>query len=164
MITMKHLLTTIAAMMLLALPAHAQTNRFAATIFGVKTNDQSITNTTNATTVTELTFATQANAKYMVTFYPIIEASTTSTVLQVVASNATAYGYWNGITTGFAGTNAVTTATAFGVTGGRSPLQMFYVSAGTNSGTISIVYYSSAATNTNTIKAGSFIRADRMPQ
>jgi hypothetical protein len=161
---MKHLLTTIAALMLLALTAHAQTNRFAATIFAAKTSDQSITNTTNATTITELTFATQANAKYMVTFYPIIEASTTSTFLQVVASNATAYGYWNTIATGFAGTNAVTNATAFNVTSGRSPLQVFYVSAGTNSGTISIVYYSSVATNTNTIKAGSFLRADRMPQ
>ena len=150
--------------MLLAITAHAQTNRFAATIFAVKTADQSITNTTNATTVTELTFATQANAKYMVTFYPIIDASALNTVLQVVSSNATTYGNWNGISSLFAGTNAVTTATGFGVTGARSPLQMFYVSAGTNNGTISIVYYSSVATNTNTIKAGSFIRADRMPQ
>jgi hypothetical protein len=161
---MKHLLTTLAALMLLALTAHAQTNRFAATIFAAKTSDQSITNTTNATTVTDLTFATQANAKYMVTFYPIIEAGAASTLLQVVSSNATAYGYWNQITSGFASSNAVTNATGFSVTSGRSPLQVFYVSAGTNNGTISIVYYSSVATNTNTIKAGSFLRADRMPQ
>ena len=150
--------------MLLALTAHAQTNRFAATIFAVKTSDQSITNTTNATTVTELTFATQANAKYMVTLFPIIENATTSTYLQVVASNATAYGYWNTAGTGFASTNIVTIEAGFSISTARSPIQIFYVAAGTNNGTISLVYRSTVATNTNTIKAGSFIRADRMPQ
>jgi hypothetical protein len=161
---MKNLLTTIAALMLLALTAHAQTNRFAATIFAAKTADQSITNTTNATTVTDLTFATQANAKYVVTLFPIIEGAFASTVLQVVASNATTYGFWNNISSGFASINAVTGTNGFSIVAARSPLQMFYVSGGTNNGTISVVYYSSVATNTNTIKAGSFIRADRMPQ
>jgi hypothetical protein len=161
---MKHLPTTIAALMLLALTAHAQTNRFAATIFAAKTADQSITNTTNATTVTELTFATQANAKYMVTLLPIMEGVNASTALQVVASNSTTYGYWNNFASGFAGVTPVTTEVLFSIVTARSPIQTFYVLAGTNNGTISLVYRSTVATNTNTIKAGSFLRADRMPQ
>jgi hypothetical protein len=38
------------------------------------------------------------------------------------------------------------------------------VQAGTNTGNVSVAFYSTAATNTNTIKAGSFMRADRVPQ
>jgi len=157
---------TILAILLLAAATsvHAQTNRFAATVFAAKTSDQSITNTTNATTVTELTFATQANARYVVTMLPIVEASATSTALQVVASNATAFGTWNGISSSFAATNQVTNEIGLGTTVQRSVLQNFYVVAGTNAGNISVTFRSSVASNTNTIKAGSFIRADRMPQ
>jgi|688.fasta_scaffold1033161_1 hypothetical protein len=147
-----------------AATASAQTNRFAATVFNVMTNDLSLTNQTNATTISNLTFATQANARYAVTFYPIIEAASTSTVLQVVASNATVYGTWNGITSGFAGTNAITNINAYGITTARAVLNTFFVQAGTNSGNVTVTLYSSVATNTNTIKAGSFMRADRVPQ
>jgi FtsH-binding integral membrane protein len=147
-----------------AATASAQTNRFSATVFNVLTNNLSITNQTNATTISNLTFATQANARYAVTFYPIIEAASTSTVLQVVASNATVYGNWNGITTGFAGTNEITNGNAYSITTARGVLQTFFVQAGTNAGNVTVTFYSSVATNTNTIKAGSFMRADRVPQ
>jgi hypothetical protein len=147
-----------------AATASAQTNRFAATVFNVMTNNLSITNQTNATTISNLTFATQANARYAVTFYPIIEAGSTSTVLQVVATNATVYGFWNGITTGFAGTNEITNGNAYSITTARGVLQTFFVQAGTNAGNVTVTFYSSVATNTNTIKAGSFMRADRVPQ
>jgi len=147
-----------------AATASAQTNRFAATVFNVMTNDLSITNQTNATTISNLTFATQANARYAVTFYPIIEAASTSTVLQVVATNATVYGFWNGITTSFAGTNQITNGNAYSITTARGVLQTFFVQAGTNAGNVTVTFYSSVATNTNTIKAGSFMRADKMPQ
>jgi hypothetical protein len=157
---------TILAILLLAAATsvHAQTNRFAATVFAAKTSDQSITNTTNATTVTELTFATQANARYVVTMLPIVEAAATSTALQVVASNATAFGTWNGATSSFASTNQVTNEIGLSITVQRAVLQNFYVVAGTNAGNISLTFRSSVASNTNTIKAGSYIRADRMPQ
>jgi len=147
-----------------AATASAQTNRFSATVFNALTNNLSITNQTNATTISNLTFATQANARYAVTFYPIIEAASTSTVLQVVASNATVYGNWNGITTGFAGTNEITNGNAYSITTARGVLQTFFVQAGTNAGNVTVTFYSSVATNTNTIKAGSFMRADRVPQ
>jgi hypothetical protein len=157
---------TILVILLLAAATsvHAQTNRFAATVFAAKTSDQSITNTTNATTVTELTFVTQANARYAVTMLPIMENASTSTLLQVVASNATVFGTWNGISSTFATTNSVTNEQSFGITTARSVLQMFHVVAGTNSGSISLTFRSTTASNTNTIKAGSFIRADRIPQ
>jgi hypothetical protein len=157
---------TILAILLLvaATSVHAQTNRFAATVFDAKTADQSITNTTNATTVTEMTFATQANARYVVTMLPIVEASATSTALQVVASNATAFGTWNGTATSFAATNQITNEIGLTITTMRAVLQSFYVVAGTNAGSISLTFRSTTGSNTNTIKAGSFIRADRMPQ
>ena len=157
---------TILAILLLAAATsvHAQTNRFAATVFSAKTSDQSITNTTNATTVTEMTFATQPNARYAVTLLPIMENATSSTLLQVIVSNATVFGTWNGISSTFATANSVTNEQSFGITTARSVLQAFYVVAGTNNGSISITFRSSVASNTNTIKAGSFIRADRMPQ
>jgi hypothetical protein len=157
---------TILAILFLAAATsvHAQTNRFAATVFAAKTSDQSITNTTNATTVTELTFNTQANARYVVTMLPIVEASATSTVMQVVASNATAFGTWNGSATSFAATNPVTNEIGLGITVQRAVLQNFYVVAGTNAGNISLTFRSNVASNTNTIKAGSYIRADRVPQ
>ena len=157
---------TILAILLLvaATSLHAQTNRFAATVFAAKTSDQSITNTTNATTVTELTFATQANARYVVTMLPIVEASASSTTMQVVASNATAYGTWNSSGVSFGATNQITNEIGHAVTVQRALLQNFYVVAGTNAGSISLTFRSSVASNTNTIKAGSYIRADRMPQ
>ena len=157
---------TLLAILLLAAATsvHAQTNRFAATVFAAKTSDQSITNTTNATTVTEMTFDTQANARYVVTMLPIVEASASSTALQVVASNATALGTWNGTATSFASTNQITNEIGLTITAQRAVLQSFYVFAGTNAGNISVTFRSSVASNTNTIKAGSFIRADRMPQ
>jgi hypothetical protein len=157
---------TILALLLLvaATSVHAQTNRFAATVFAAKTSDQSITNTTNATTVTELTFATQANARYVVTLLPMVEASASSTALQVVASNATAFGTWNGSATSFGTTNQITNEIGLGITVQRALLQSFYVVSGTNAGSVSLTFRSSVATNTNTIKAGSFIRADRIPQ
>jgi hypothetical protein len=148
-------------------PAAAEATRSALgaaqTIFTVKTNDQTIIDETNATTITDLTFATEAGARYVVTLMPIMEASTTSTVLQVVASNATAYGNWNGFGAAFSSAVIVTNESQFLVTTARSPLQVFYVEGGTNAGSISAIFRSTAATNTNTIKAGSFMRADKMP-
>jgi hypothetical protein len=135
----------------------------AQTIFAVKTNDQTIINETNATTITDLTFATEEGARYVVTFLPIIEASLTTTALTVVASNATAFGSWNSVGAGFASTNDITNENGFVVTTARAILQTFYVEGGTNSGTISVTFRSTVATNTNTIKAGSFLRADKMP-
>jgi hypothetical protein len=135
----------------------------AQTIFTVKTNDQTIIDETNATTITDLTFATEAGARYVVTFLPIIEASLTATALTVVASNATAFGLWNSVGAGFASTNAITNENGFVVTTARALLQTFYVEGGTNAGSISVTFRSTVATNTNTIKAGSFLCADKMP-
>ena len=166
---MKHLLTTIAALMLLALTAHAQTNRFAATIFCVKTNDQSVTNTTNFVDVDGLTFITEANAKYDVTFYPIctnVITTGTSTTLICVLSNATAYGTWNVSGTGFGGSILITnTFTISANSVDRAVMQKFMVFSGTNAGTVKMQFSQSVTnTNANTIRTGSFIRADRMPQ
>ena len=148
-----------------AATASAQTNRFAATIFNVLTNNLSITNQTNAVTISNLTFATQANARYAVTFVPTLEAATTSTALTVVASNATVFGFWNGSSSVYTpSTNALTNENGLAVTTARSLPQQFYVLAGTNAGSISVTFRSSVATNTNTIRAGSFMRADRVPQ
>jgi hypothetical protein len=135
----------------------------AQTIFTVKTNDQTIIDETNATTITDLTFATEPGARYVVTFYPIAEAQVGGTVFQVVASNATVYGTWNLHATGFGSTNELTNEITSGVTDARGFLQTFYVEGATNSGAISVTFRSSPATNTNTIKAGSFLRADKMP-
>jgi hypothetical protein len=135
----------------------------AQTIFTVKTNDQTIIDETNATTITDLTFATEPGARYVVTLMPIIEASVTSTALQVVASNATAYGNWNGLGASSSSAVQATDEVQIGATTARSPLQVFYVEGGTNAGSISVTFRSTAATNTNTIKAGSFLRADKMP-
>jgi hypothetical protein len=158
------LIIAIIATLTIASAALAQTtNRFAATIFSVRTNDLSITNQTNATT-TELTFATQANARYAVTLYPILEAASTSTALSIVASNATVFGTWNGTATGFANTNQITNEISLTITTPRAVLQGFYVVAGTNAGSVSLQFRSSVTNNTNTIKAGSFMRADKVPQ
>jgi hypothetical protein len=133
------------------------------TIFAVKTTDQTIIDETNATTITDLSFNTEPNARYVVTFFPIIEASENATALRVVASNATAYGNWNGLAAGFAGPNEITNENNYNATLARSPLQVFYVEGGTDAGTISVTFRSTVSTNTNTIKAGSFLRADKMP-
>jgi hypothetical protein len=136
----------------------------AQTIFKVMTNDLSITNQTNATTITDLTFDTEADARYVVTFYPITMSPANSTLLAIVASNSTVYGFWNGFSASFASINELTNAATFTAsTNGRGALQVFYVEGGTNAGSISATFQSSVATNTNTIKAGSFLRADKMP-
>jgi len=135
----------------------------AQTIFTVKTNDQTIINETNATTITDLTFATEPGARYVVTFYPIVEAEVGGTVFQVVASNATVYGTWNFHATGFGSTNVLTNEASSSVTGARGFLQTFYVEGATNAGAINVAFRSGPETNTNTIKAGSFMRADKMP-
>jgi hypothetical protein len=135
----------------------------AQTIFTVKTNDQTIIDETNATTITDLTFATEPGARYVVAFVPIIEGAASFTAMTVNASNCTVFGNWNAPTTLFAGTTAITNEFSFAITIPRSPFQTFYVEGGTNAGSISVTFRSTVATNTNTIKAGSFLRADRMP-
>jgi hypothetical protein len=135
----------------------------AQTIFTVKTNDQTIIDETNATTITDLTFAIEPGARYVVTFLPIIEASIGNTGLQVVTSNATAFGNWNGIAASFATVTQITNEITLNVTFDRSPVSIFYVEGSTNAGSISVTFRSTVATNTNTIKAGSFLRADKMP-
>jgi hypothetical protein len=160
---MKLIIALLAALTIANATNAQTTNRFAATIFSVRTNDLSITNQTNATT-TGLTFATQANARYAVTLYPILEAASTSTALSIVASNATVFGTWNGTATGFANTNQITNEISLTITTLRAVLQGFYVVAGTNAGSISLTFRSSVTNNTNTIKAGSFLRADKVPQ
>jgi hypothetical protein len=134
----------------------------AQTIFTVKTNDQTIIDETNATTITDLTFATEPGARYVVTFYPIIEGVT---ILQMNETNATIYGQWNGLGTGFASATELTTGRTFSVSGSdtRGALQVFYVEGGTNAGSISATLRGADTNTTNTIKAGSFLRADKMP-
>jgi hypothetical protein len=132
----------------------------AQTIFSVRTNDLSITNETNATS-TGLSFDTEPNARYVVTLYPIFEGST---ALQVINTNASVFGNWNTTGTGFSSTNPLTNEISTGASAViRAPLQIFYVEGGTNAGSISMTFRSSTATNTNTIKAGSFLHANRMP-
>jgi hypothetical protein len=135
----------------------------AQTIFKVMTNDLSITNQTNATTITDLTFDTAPNARYVVTANPVFDGSS---YFQFVSTNATIVGQWNITgTLGFGSTNPLTNEIAGGTTGTtRSLLQVFYVLGGTNAGSVSLTFRSVTATNTNTIKAGSFLRADLMPQ
>lgn len=159
---------TLFALILLALAASAQaqtTNRFAATIFKALTNDVVITNQTNMTTVTDLAVTIEPNKKYAVQLLPLISATSTSTALQIVASNATVHGLWDGITSGSYSTNAMTNENSFSITAQRAPAQVFYVVGGTNTnaGSINIQFRSSVATNTNTFHAGSFIRADKVP-
>jgi len=134
----------------------------AQTIFTVKTNDQTIIDETNATTITDLTFATEPGARYVVTFYPIIEGVT---IVQMNETNATIYGQWNGLGTGFASATELTTGRTFSVSGSdtRGALQVFYVEGGTNAGSISATFRGADTNTTNTIKAGSFLRADKMP-
>lgn len=147
-----------------AATASAQTNRFAATVFSVRTNDLSITNQTNATS-TELTFNTQANAGYAVTIFTITDqGGAGNTLLNLVASNATLFGTWNGAGSSFATTNNITNTFTISASGQRGISQTFYVAAGTNAGSVTLQFSGNVATNTNTIKAGSFMRADKMPQ
>jgi hypothetical protein len=132
----------------------------AQTIFTVKTNDQTIIDETNATTITDLTFATEPGARYVVTFFPIVE---NGAFMQVIASNALVFGNWNRVDAGFSSTNPITNEAVIGTTGTlRSPVQVFYVEGGTNAGAISATFRG-ATNSTNTIKAGSFLRADKMP-
>lgn len=159
---------TLLAIILLALAASAQaqiTNRFAATIFKSLTNDLVITNQTNYVTVTNLSVTIEPNKKYAFKVFPIVSAASTSTALQVVASNATVYGFWDGIGTGGYTTNAITNENGFSITAMRALAQVFYVVGGTNTnaGSISVQFRSSVATNTNTFHAGSYMRADKLP-
>jgi hypothetical protein len=136
----------------------------AQTIFTVKTNDQTIINETNATTITDLTFATEPGARYVVTLMPII-ANNSPTEFRVVASNAVVYGNWFGLNafTGPPSTD-LTNFFAFNVLEAEAVSeQVFYVESGTNAGSISVEFKSPFADTTNTIKAGSFLRADKMP-
>ena len=159
---------TLLAIILLAFAASAQaqtTNRFAATIFRSLTNDLVITNQTNYVTVTNLSVTIEPNKKYAVALFPILSATNTSTALQIVASNATVYGLWDGIGTGSYGTNSLTTENGFNITSQRAVAQVFYVVGGTNTnaGSINVQFRSSVATNTNTFHTGSYMRADKMP-
>jgi hypothetical protein len=132
----------------------------AQTIFTVKTNDQTMIDETNATTITDLTFATEPGARYVVTFVPIVQ---NGALVQISASNALVFGNWNTVSTGFASTNPITNEATIGTSGTlRSPVQVFYVEGGTNAGAISATFRG-ATNSTNTIKAGSFLRADKMP-
>jgi len=136
----------------------------AQTIFTVKTNDQTIIDETNATTITDLTFATEPGARYVVTLMPII-ANNSPTEFRVVASNAVVYGNWFGLNafTGPPSTD-LTNFFAFNVLEAEAVSeQVFYVESGTNAGSISVEFKSPFADTTNTIKAGSFLRADKMP-
>jgi hypothetical protein len=145
-------------------PAAAEATRSALgaaqTIFTVKTNDQTIIDETNATTITDLTFATEPGARYVVTFLPIMEGAI---ILQMNETNATIYGRWNGTGTGFASPTELTNSRTFSVTDTRAALQVFYVEGGTNAGSISATFRGADTNTTNTIKAGSFLRADKMP-
>lgn len=159
---------TLFALILFALAASAQaqtTNRFAATIFKAMTNDVVITNQTNMTVLTDLSVTIEPNKKYAVQLLPIISATNTSTTLQIVASNATVYGFWDQITTQSYTTTPITNEIGFAITIMRAPAQVFYVVGGTNTnaGSINVQFRSSVATNTNTFHAGSFMRADKVP-
>lgn len=135
----------------------------AQTIFSVRTNDLSITNRTNATS-TGLSFDTEPNARYVVTLYTITDQGAGgNTLLNLVSSNANLFGNWNGAAQFFATTNNITSEFTISSLGQRSILQTFYVAADTNAGSVTLQFRGNSATNTNTIKAGSFIRADRMP-
>jgi hypothetical protein len=145
-------------------PAAAEATRSALgaaqAIFTVKTNDQTIIDETNATTITDLTFATEPGARYVVTFLPIMEGTI---ILQMNETNATIYGRWNGTGTGFASPTELTNSRTFSVTDTRAALQVFYVEGGTNAGSISATFRGADTNTTNTIRAGSFMRADKMP-
>ena len=163
-----HLLFALTALTALAVPAAAQTttNRFAATIVRALTNDFAITNQTNMTVVSGLTTTVEPNRRYLFQFLPLVSASASSTELQIVASNATVYGFWDGITSLSYSTNSLTNVNGFNITTARAPYQVFYVVGGTNTnaGSISVQFRSGVATNTNTFNAGSMMRADKLPQ
>jgi hypothetical protein len=149
-------------------PAAAEATRSALgaaqTIFTVKTNDQTIIDETNATTITDLTFNTEANARYVVALMPII-ANNMRTEFRVVASNAVVYGNWFGLNafTGPLSTDLTNFFTFNDLDAEAVSEQVFYVESGTNAGSISVEFKSPVADTTNTIKAGSFLRADKMP-
>jgi len=142
--------------------ARSAVNVAPAPIFKVLTNDFSITNQTNMTVVVDLTIATEANKSYIVELFPILSASLANTVLNIVSSNATVYGFWDIFSTGSYTTNALTNNQSAGITSARAIAQKFYVKANTNTGSISFQFSSSVATNTNTIGAGSYMMAQEM--
>ncbi len=146
----------------LGLGATAQTQ------FNAVTNDQSITDTTNFVDVTNMSFLTEANARYVVTASISLSHQTNlsgSTALQFVVSNATTYGTWYT----FSGSSTISInggiASFSAPTNARSVHQTFYVVGGTNNGEVKLQMAQSSATNsiTNTINAGSWIRADKLP-
>jgi hypothetical protein len=135
----------------------------AAPLFKVLTNDFSITNQTNMTVVDGLTISTEAGKAYIFELFPILTAAFIFTELQIVASNATIYGQWDNIGTGGYGTNALTNInTATVGTDSRIPKQKFYVTTGTNAGSILLQFRSTEATNTNTVQAGSYMTAQEV--
>ena len=134
-----------------------------APIFKVLTNDFSITNQTNMTVVDGLTISTEAGKAYVVELLPIFSAAFLFTELQIVASNATVYGFWDGLGNLSYSTNAVTNANSFSAgSDPRAPLQKFYVTANTNAGSIALQFKSTTDTNTNTIGAGSYMMAQEV--
>jgi hypothetical protein len=137
----------------------------AQTQFSATTNDQSVSNTTNFVDVTNMSFLTEANARYVVTASILVNAaySTPALTMQFVFSNATGYGSWT--TTSVSTTNLISTVAGIGTTNARAANQVFYVEGGTNAGEVKLQMSQSFATNsvTNTIQAGSWIRAEKMP-
>lgn len=134
-----------------------------APIFKVLTNDFSITNQTNMTVVDGLTISTEAGKAYIFELFPITSASAASTSFQIVATNATVYGNWDGEGVSSYTTNRITNVLTRSPTDARVLLQKFYVTAGTNAGSVSFQFSSPPpATNTNTIGAGSYMLAQEV--
>lgn len=131
-------------------------------IFKVLTNDFSITNQTNMTVVDGLTVPTEAGKTYVFELFPIVSAIVSTTDVQIVASNATVYGFWDLPSSGSYSTNALTNILTFLGAAPRAIKQRFYVEAGTNAGSISLQFSSPNATNTNTIGVGSYMMAQEV--
>jgi hypothetical protein len=130
-------------------------------VYLVKTNNQVITNNTNFVNVDGLSFNTAANKNYLVTLMLAVENIGGSTVVLVAATNASAFGNWNAVSS-FASTTEVTNAIGLNSTNKRTMMNMFYVAGGTNTGTIAVRMASANETATNTIFQNSWLKAEEV--
>lgn len=146
----------------------AATNFAAAPIVKWKATTQSVTNSVTLVDDDTLFFATEANARYYVTLYLMLEglAGATGTHSFVIsATNATVYGTWRA-TGGTFATTPLTTETSFNL-GGANPRSFyvkFTVEGGAAAGEVKL-RWAQGTTNgiASSVSEGSFIRADKMP-
>jgi len=132
----------------------------------VKPTNSTFSNATNLITDENLTFIAAQNSRYIVSLFLIF---TRSTAFQIVASNATVFGYWNGLNSSSSLQTTTTLmtneriSTPFGNGLGYVP-QHFVVTTTNSSSTVSLHYKQSTPdTNTNIVHSGTWMRVEKLP-